>query len=279
MAISIVPGSGVIAAIRPPQAAAPANVGGQATFKTNVGMHCEGRVRFNGQAADPRAGWQVGWVQAQWVETNWAYYRGQTDHDGSLFLQRGRAPARPQQACRDTSGPVATIFTDPTDPREFKTLPAGAFPVDVAVESNDSPGEAYALIENNSLTGAPNFLREIQLEFHFCTALTVRDPAGNFQHQAHFYWNMRWRYDFQPTAFPAPADGQWTITAVAEGNGTAASRAFGGPPTDNRFTGVLVTPQVSSCVDLAGASAQAVAVVGSANRREFRRWESPDVRK
>ena len=126
MAISIV--SGRITRIQAPARSAPTIRGAQAAFNATQAskMHVEGTVRFNGAATDPRAGWDVGWEQAQWVETNWAYYRGQFDHEGSIFLQAGRAPARPPQACRDTSGPVADIFTDPTDPKEFQHLPRGA---------------------------------------------------------------------------------------------------------------------------------------------------------
>jgi hypothetical protein len=252
---------------------------GTVVYAPIVGMHADGVVKLNGNPADARAGWQVGWIQAQWVETNWAEYRGQADHDGGIFLQRGRSPARPLGACRDTSGPVGDIFTDPTDAKEFQTIPAGPFPFTINVETNDSPGENYNQIEVNSLTGKPNFLLEIQLEFHFCTILTVRDPLGAFRHQGHFYWNVRWQTRFQPTAFPAPTNAQWTITPVLAGTGSAAKGPFGGAPNDARFSGVLTTPQITSCVDRATNSAAAVAAVGNACRREFLRWHSSDVRK
>src|SRR5262245_51967466 len=110
---------------------APVPLGTNMTFSC-AAMHCEGAVRFNGDAADVRDDWVVGWVQAQWIETNWANYRGQFDNHGSIFIQRARPPARPRQGCRDTSGPVADIFTDPTDPREFQPLPAATpFPLTV----------------------------------------------------------------------------------------------------------------------------------------------------
>lgn len=280
MPVSIVPGSGKITGIRSAHTQPPTMNGGQAVYAPSIGMHAEGDVQFAGAVGDVRAGWQVGWVQAQWVETNWAEYRGQFDRDGGIFLQRGRPPARPLGSCRDTSGPVGDIFTDPTDPTEFQTLPlAPPFPLPVHVETNDTPGETYNQIEANSLTGKPNFLHEIQLEFHFCTILTVRDPALNFHHQAHFYWNVRWQTRFRPTAFPAPTDAQWTVTAVAGGNRAAASAAFGGSPNDPRFTGVLTSVQATSCVDRATNSANAVGMVGNACRREFPRWHSSDVRK
>ena len=278
MAIAIIPGSGRITHIDAAGSDAPTINGGVWNFAPDPAMHAEGEVRFNGAAGDPRAGWHVGWIQAQWIETNWAYYRGQFNNHGSLFLQRGKPPARPRQACRDTSGAVATIFTDPTDPKEFQDLPAaGAFPLTINVETNDPPGENYNAEEDNGATGQPNYLHEVQLEFHFCTVLTVQDPAGRFHHQAHFYWNVHWQYRFQPTAFP-PADGDWRVpAAVAGGNTAAASRAFSGAPADARFANVLTTAQTKSCVDLAGDSARAVQ--NTPVRREFAVWQSVDVRR
>jgi hypothetical protein len=252
--------------------------GGVADFSRSVGMHADGVVQFSGAPGDSPAGWQIGWIQAQWIETNWGEYRGQFDRDGGIFLQRGRPPARPLGACRDTSRAVNTIFTDPGDPKEFAQLPGGPYPVTVSVQTNDKPGESYNQIETNSITGKPNFLHEIQLEFHFCTVLTVRDPANRFHHLAHFLWNIHWQVRFQPTAFP-PTDAQWTTLPVAGGNRSHASIAFGGGPEDHRFALVLTTPQAFSCVDLATNSGTAVSNVGNACRREFPRWHSSDVRK
>ena len=280
MTIAIVPGSGKITKIQGAKGAVPTFATGKANFATVPAMHAEGEVHFTGAAGDDVTGWNVGWVQAQWIETNWGFYRGQTPADGSLFLQRGRAPARATQACRDTSGLVGTIFTDPTDPKEFQNL-SGTFPQTVKVESNDPPGESYVLIETNSVTGKPNFLQEVQLEFHFCTVLTVQDPAGNFHHQAHFYWNVHWQYTFLPSVFPAPTDLQWTPTARPGhlNNTHGVSRAFSGAPEDRRFTGVLTSVQSNSCVDLARISSLAVETVGNASRREFNSWAQVDVRR
>jgi len=279
MAISIIPGSGKITKIQGAQGAAPTFSGGNANFAPNPTMHVEGEVSFNGLATDPVLGWQVGWIQAQWVETNWGNYKGQHYNDGSMFLQRGRPPARVAQGCRDTSGLVGTIFTDPTDPKEFQLL-TGPFPKTVKVQSNDPPGENYLLIENNSKTGKPNFLQEVQLEFHFCTILTVRTPGGAFHHQAHFYWNVHWQYTFRPSTFPNPTDAQWTATAGTGhlANTSGVGPAIAGAPNDNRFTGVLTTPQTNSCVDLATLSATAVHTVGNACRREFAVITDVDVR-
>jgi len=161
--------------------------------------------------------------------------------------------------------------------RSFNTFRGGPFPLDVRVESNDPPGQTYDVVQNNSLTGKR--MPEIQLEFHFSTVLMVRDPARVFHPQAHFYWNVRWQYQFAPLVFPNPADAQWRVTAVAGGNCTGAGHASSGTPSDGRFTAVLISVNPFSCDDLASRSNNAVATVGNACRREFRRWESVDVRR
>ena len=270
MAITIA--SGRITAIRNASPQAPTFSGGRARFACTP-MHCEGVVQFNDSGADDRRQWRVGWVQAQWIETTWGNYRGQKVGDGSIFLQRARPPARPRQACRDTSGPVADIFTDPGDPREFSPIPAGPMPISVSVESNDPPGESYLLILQNSKAGnKPNFLQEVQVEFHFCTVLTVRDDSLNFHHQAHFYWNVHWQYRFHPQVFPSPTDAQWIATPVAKGIGAHHSHAIAGTPQDARFANVLTSAQVSSCVDIATAESN------SPNVQEFPVWTDVDVR-
>jgi hypothetical protein len=103
--------------------------------------------------------------------------------------------------------------------------------------------------------------------------LTVRDPAGNFRHQAHFYWNVHWQYTFWPKAFPAPTNAEWSIKRVPEGTSAHHSGVIQGECSDHRFNGVFTSPQTRSCVDLATAATR------SPNRKDFERWESPDVRR
>jgi hypothetical protein len=61
-------------------------------------ISADGEVMVHGDAADSLVGWTFGFIQLERVETNWGYYRGQFNRDGSLFLQRGRRPARPSLA-------------------------------------------------------------------------------------------------------------------------------------------------------------------------------------
>ena len=223
---------------------------------------------MNGSVGDPTAGWLVGWVQAQWIETNWGYFRGQSASHGSVFHQRARPPARPAQACRDTVGPVGDMFYSTTGTLRMPVT--GPFPQTIPVVFRDTPAETYPISVTNSLTGKPNFLREVQLEFHFCTILLVRDPAGTFHQLKHIYWNMRWQYRFSATAFP-PGPATLTSVPIAGAVGGNVSQVFSGAATDKRFAGVLTSAQTNSCNQLAAAAS------GSPNVRESRVWDTFDL--
>lgn len=271
MAISIVPNSAAVTVTSQPGVNAPTVNATNVRF-TSQTIQLAGSVQLNGLPADPTNGWLVGWIQAQWIETNWGYYRGQFNNHGSAFQQRARPPARPGQACRDTVGPVSDIFYS-TNPALRAGPGAGnPFPQTVSVVFRDTPSETYPITVTNTLTGQPNFLREVQLEFHFATIFVVRDPAGVFHQLCHLYWNMHWQYRFTASAFP-PTTGSLTAAPVAGGVGGNVSRVFGGAATDKRFAGVLTSAQTSSCNVVAGNASS------NPNVRESRVWDNFDVRR
>jgi len=284
MTVSIASNSAKIVVTQRPTAFRPYVFGTEMSF-TGDKLIATGEVTLNGAAGDDASGWTAGFIQAQWTETNWCYYRGQHNTDGSIFIQRGRPPARPMQACRDCidTSPVSDIFysTRPVDGEIAKGKPAGsAFPQRLTLFHADQPGDACMLVERNSLTGKPNYLAEAQLEFFFCTVLSVRDPNGIFHHLASFYWNQRWRATFKPLSFSAtditPA---FQIMPIAAGTGASVGTIIQGAPTDPRFTGVLTSPQSQSCNDVFRAASAAVAFASSFNRHESRVWASFDVRR
>ena len=267
MTISIAPNSATMSVTTRPGVTAPA-VGATSVAFNSTTISCAGSVKMNGTVGDPTAGWLVGWVQAQWIETNWGFYRGQFDADGSVFHQRARPPARPAQACRDTVGPVGDIFYSTS--ATLRMPVTGPFPQTIPLVFRDTPSESYPISVANSLTGKPNFLREVQLEFHFCTILLVRDPANVFHQLKHIYWNMRWQYRFTATAFP-PGLGTLTAIQVPNGVGANVSAVFSGAATDRRFASVLTSAQTNSCNQVASAAST------SPNVRESRKWETFDL--
>jgi hypothetical protein len=280
MAVSIDPSSAKLNLTARPRVNTPVVSGADMSF-TGTSIQAAGEIKLLGNPGDSAAGWRLGFIQAQWIETNWCSYRGQHNNDGSIFIQRARPPARPHQACRDCvdSSPVSNIFYSAIPAhREVASGAAGAtFPLKLTVTHFDQPSETCVLVEQNTRTGKPNYLSEAQLEFHFCTVLSVQDPTGNFHHQLAFYWNMRWQCTFHPTSFAVPSP-NFRITVVPAGTGSNVGHIIRGTPTDHRFTGVLTAPQTQSCNQVFRAARAAVGI-GSTNRHESTVWQRFDVRR
>ena len=214
MAAVMKPGSSHIKFGKYPQAKLPTVKHGKAHFECTE-ITADGSLTLTG--SQPAAGWQLGFIQVEWVDTNWLYYRGRQNNHGSIFFQRSRAPTRPIKACRDVD-PETDIFYDTPD----AVTAADSFPKTLNIHHFDQPGDSCKAVVTNSLTGEDNFIREAQLEYLFCTVLTVRDPDGDYHHLKSFYWNVRWQATFLPHDFDIPL-GAWWVKAVAKGRGSSAA--------------------------------------------------------
>ncbi len=276
MVVTVVPGSAQISFDLRPGAQAPVinpPTAPRTALFDSTPMGASGEVRLRGDAGDSPAGWTLGFVQVQWIETNWVFYRGQQRDHGSLFLQRGRPPARRTQACRDTHlSPVNDIWYSPPD-----NGTTSSFFQELACSIYDKPVESCWLVERNSLANQDNYLSECQLGFAFCTVLVLRSPSGSFQQLAHFYWNVRWQARFRPSAFGQPVPQQWRITPNP-GYRAGLSHVFGGAVSDRRFAGILTSPQTQNCQQMSDAARRQVEP-GGAGRHESKRWTSVDVRR
>ncbi len=245
----------------------PRNNGLNMTFP-GTEIRLNGFTTLLGSPGDSARGWTAGILQAEWAETNWCSYRGACDTDGSIFIQRGRGPARSQRACRDCVDgvPINAVF--------YNTLPGAGevasgmddapFPQVLRVRHYDAPGDECPLTLRNSLTGKGNLLREVQFEFMFCATLSVRDPAGAFRHMMGVYWNTRWQYRFEQPGYRAVVN--------PAGTGCTVGSVFRGDPHDRRFVSVLTSPtETRSCNDIFRTASLAFNP-GSPNRHESRTW-------
>jgi len=279
-AISVVPGSAKLTVTTHPTVQTPViNAGSGIANWGSTPIRARGEVSITGNAGDSPVGWTLGFIQAQWIETNWMYYRGQSNNHGSLFLQRARPPARPAQACRDSVGSAAGIWYN-TASNHVITAPA-AFPIKLTASFFDRPSETCNLQENNSLTGQPNYLREGQLEFHFCLVLALRAPPGAgsaFTQLLHLYWNLHWQKRFLPSNF-ANLAAAWTITNVSGGNAANLGRVISGRTNDRRFNALITGPATQTCNQVFRAAITAVSSPTSPNRRQSRVWANFDVRR
>jgi hypothetical protein len=246
-----------------------------------------GTVTLTGAAGDDASGWELGFLQAQRIETNWGWYKadwtsGAAMKHGSLLLQRGKRPARTQQVCRDIGdgGPVTQIWYA----RSLNaTGSAGAFPQTLTATFNDTPGDAYPALVMNSKTNQFNFLRAAQLEFHFGTALALREPSGRFHFLKHFYWNLIWQATFQPAAFGNAWHGAWqTPVTVGMDHSPHVSRVFDGEPSRSDFPGNIFTSttETQTANDVFRAATRSVLTHPFIGRREEVDRDAPfDVRR
>jgi hypothetical protein len=147
-----------------------------------------------------------------------------------------------------------------------------ALPATLTAAFVDGPNETYPLTRVNTLTGKTIFLREVQLEVHFCTVLTLKDPANNFTHLKHTLWNVHWQAEFLPTNF-ANIAAAWTITKTggALGNTANVSAVADGGPSEARFTTIITAAGAPNC------NAVATAAAASPNTRESAKWANFDV--
>ena len=244
-----------------------------------------GEVTLTGAAGDDAWGWTAGFIQVQWVETNWQYYRGQHNTDGSIFIQRGRLPARSSQACLDCVDNFPHTLFYSTDPgyKEIKTGRGSRtmfpHPHTLQVRHYDNPWDYCPLTLKNTLTGQTNYLHEAQIELFFCTMLSVQEPGGTFHHLAHFYWNKRWQAMFQPQLQKPLIDGWPQFDITAKMHEAHASHIYKGAPADRRFTGILTSHQLQSCNVVAAFARADATDPNPKNRHESKVWAMPDVTK
>lgn len=280
MAITVGPASSTITITQVPDIIAPvyhSHSHGDKMILDATLLAATGQCQISGGVGDSPAGWTLGFILVQWIETNWAYYRGEKNTDGSSFIQRARPPARSAQGCRDTITP-GTVYYHP--PFNFEGKAGRLLPLTMNARFEDRPGASFHATNFNHLTNKENYLREIQLEFHFCTILSLREPlaagappfGATYHHLKHFMWNLHWQVTFQPSDF-FNLSAQWDRTSPA---GTQNSANIGavhdGGPTDARYTRLLTASNAPNCNNLARTAAEPVA-------RDKNTWGNFDVKR
>jgi hypothetical protein len=232
----------------------------------------QGQCQITGAPGDSPAGWTLGLIQLKWIDTDWAYYRGQSNNDGSSFLQMARPPALTIRGCRDTIA-VGGIFVDNNPGFDRTVAAAGApFPIAMSAAFGDAPGRGFPLTRVNGMTGKTNFLHDAQTEIHFCTVLSLQSPAGVFQHLRCVYWNVHWQGSFMPTNFGNIAS-PWTVTRTggALGNSSHVSPSISGGPAEPKFTTIITAAGAPNC------NAFMRAAFLSPNVKESAVWSNFDV--
>jgi hypothetical protein len=272
MAISLVPGTASIKIVLHPSVNRPAlDAAGPFMDFSCRPISIEGACKITGDKGDNPAGWTLGLIQLKFVDTDWAYYRGKSNLDGSSFLQYSRPPALPTGGCRDTIN-AGAIFVD-NNPGLDRTVAAATslLPLAMSAAFSDAPSRSFYLSRKNGLTGKDNFLREAQTELHFCTVLSLRSPAGIFQHLKSVYWNVHWQATFEPSNFANLAAPWSIVTTGGLGNMAHVSQIIDGPPIDKRFAGIVTAPGTPNCNLMTQSS------YNNPNVKESKVWANFDI--
>lgn len=258
--------------IRKKPVAVPETDQDELAYFTSTEIEATGSVRLLGGRAERATGWEMGFIQAEWCEINWAYYRGLSEPDGSLLLQLGRPPARLMQGCLDASDEIVKgIWYSAEDVAVAGSRPV---PLTLTAEFYDKPGNVYRVVEQNSRTGQANYLSEMQNCVHFCTVLAVRDPGGKYQPLASFRWNVRQQANFSSTSLFNSGRHMTTIATVQDGTGCYVSPVVRGLVKDHRFDGYFSMrgPVTQTCNRLVETAYRNVQTPGRG------RYESPTWR-
>jgi|HubBroStandDraft_1064217.scaffolds.fasta_scaffold03536_6 hypothetical protein len=274
MTITVVPNSAAISVVTRPTVQAP-QLDAQrfSMVLASTPIKLRGQCTLTGELGEDPTGWMFGFIQVELFETNWAYYQGKSNTDGSTLMQYGHLPARVRRSCRDTLRPTSVFYDFPEGFSPTVLGRSAKLPQQIGATLYDYPYMSHPMTVLNSLTGKPNYLHEAQMEWPFCDVLCAKDPAGSYQHLLHIYWNLRWQVRIQPSSF-SNVTKPWNYLQIAGTAGNAANVGLPskGGPSDHRFTALLTAPFVPTCNDV-GNQAYANPKI-----EERRTWYEFDVR-
>jgi hypothetical protein len=212
------------------------------------GFTAIGTARLRGDKEGEIAGYTLGWIQCQLMETNWAIYRGLEEKDGSQIFKYGWKP--PMAVCRDAEKNVILYNADYGSEAAKKGVvnkfvaPKGLKESVMACEFRDFPSDSFPIQQPNSLTKKTNFIEEAMIELYFCTVLTLLSPDNKtFEHLKHVYWNIRWHYHFKPP----DAKGNPLPVPVKGADAGKLCSVQDGAPKDSRVLEKLIDRTATSC--------------------------------
>jgi hypothetical protein len=176
-----------------------------------------------------REGYELGFTQLAVMKEKTLYYRGLDRSHGSKLV------SWPRLSCADMGSvkirpfvdtwPFAfppgltrvdgSVLGDPDyDLRNPTRIDLAKVPVGknrLALSFADDPAEEFASWDLNHTAlirpgqrGAENFLRHVELEWHFCTLLILRGPDNSITQIGHCRWDMKWSVHFNAREMQHP---------------------------------------------------------------------------
>jgi len=138
--------------------------------------------------------WNFGFIQFQTIGSLTLYYTGAYKDRGETIVQAHVPPAMVANPGRDH-------MNDPNPPwLRVGTTGDLVFNKATGLASVTMGDHPMCMVGKDRMNGKStyyNYLRRVSDVRTFHTIFSARDPAGTFQHLAHFVWSVTWDYEFQ----------------------------------------------------------------------------------
>lgn len=233
----------------------------------NIQADADIKVRPSSSGEVLPIGWKFGFIQLQLSETNWAYYKGASVADGSMFVNCGSPAARGCDLCRDSERAGQIWYTGAGDEDSTKESKM-AMPLPWTPPTfyfGDSPEGELGLEYRNPKTGRLNRLEEAKLSLSFLTTLSMRDPSATFTHLRNFSWGVTWHVRRSPGNTPRPD------FPFLPGSGGTCSAIRRGPPSAALHRALLTDEggRARNCNEVASNAVMHPAIEASAKWQRF----------
>ena len=191
----------------------------------------------------PRAApWKLGFMQAQILETNWAYYRGATPQAGSSVVYNDSLGKN--GPCRDYDRSKGHVWCESMNANDSYGIPPGGAPSpwQLLFHFADQPENDFNRYVTNSQSALRNELHEARFAAAFVTTLTEQISPGMYRHLQHFLWSILWH---ARVTTPAAGQGQALEFRLLPGTGFWMSGFQPGAPHNPKYRAVLDNPTLT----------------------------------
>jgi hypothetical protein len=161
-------------------------------------------------------------------------YGGRTENEGATRLNHRLALT--QNPALDSDDKVKPFFKNKHTKTDVNAEVQGSKTIfHEKIIIGDHPNVRMPIKVENEKVPAPNFMFSMRVDEGFTTVLTVQDPAGKFQHLAHFSWHLVWHGQMRWRATGAP-----TKTMITKGFDIGPVKP--GAPNDSTLSALLSDP-------------------------------------
>lgn len=180
-------------------------------------------------------GWEAGFFQFAFTETNCASYRGLRESDGGARVRNSH-----EILCRDTVAATgAALWYAPAATARPPAAMPGSGTVRLDVPFADEPSAPVLKTVQRTPAAPLLTLHHFDCLMRFCTILVARTHDHQFVPLKHFYWNFR-----VEAFFRRDSSGQPHLERVVHAAANVQGSVHSGLPNDSRFASHFTDTQL-----------------------------------